>query len=336
MEPEKKPRKRRRWWKRALKVLLAVVLVLVLLHALWNFVAGRKLERQLQAMRQAGEPVTLADLYPELPYPEADNAAHVYRAAFELMTGISLDPRKHPFLERIRTDTDPTQWSDEDVGGLRKFLDEYRLSIDLGRRAAHMPHCRFLPQFDATTGLPMLIEVLANVRNLARLLALDSLLRLHDGDADGALRGCTTTFLMAQSLGENPELITFLLRLAVQQIGLHTAEVVLNHADPNADVCRELLVAVREAEANLRPGLRKTYEAERVGFISTMDAVFGGKPVLPEGSSPGQQSLVGKRVSYWRRPFHRTWLAGLLETTAPLAALVTEPYSQARPEMKLS
>jgi hypothetical protein len=337
MEPEKKPGKWRRRLKRALKVFLVVVVVLVLLlvllHALWNFVAGRKLEEQLQAMRQAGEPVTLADLYPELSYPEAENAAHVYRAAFELMTGLSLDSKDHPFLKRTWTDTDPTQWSEEDVAELRKLLNEYRLSIDLGRRAAHMPHCRFLPQFDAATGFPML-EELTGMRHLGWVTLLDSLLRLHDGDADGALRGCTTAFPMARSLEGNPVIITFLVQVAIQHVSLRTAEVVLDQGNPSPEACRELLAAVREADANLRSSLRRAYEAERVVAICSMEAIFGGEPVLPKRPSPVALHLPRKRVSYWKRPLQRSWLAGVLEATAPIPALATEPYPQARLEME--
>jgi len=336
MEPEKKPGKWRRRGKRALKVLLAVVLVLVLLlvllHGVWNFVAGRKLERQLQAMRDAGEPVTLADLYPELPYPEAENAAHVYRAAFELMTGLNLDPRRRLFLEHTWPDTDPTQWSEEDVAGLRRLLDEYRLSIDLGARAAHMPHCRFSPQFDAVSAYPML-EELSGMRELARVLLLDSLLRLHDGDADGALRGCTTAFLMPRSLEGNPVLITFLVQVAMLHLSAQTAEVVLSQADPSAEACLGLLTVVREAEAALRPSLRRTFEAERVVGISFMESTFGGQPILPKRPSPVEQPLARKQVPYWKRPMQRTLLAGVLEATAPIPALATEPYPQARAEM---
>jgi hypothetical protein len=256
----------------------------------------------------------------------------VYRAAFELMTGLSLDPRKHPFLERTRRDTDPTLWSDEDVGELRKFLDEYRLPIDLGRRAAHMAHCRFMPQF-LPTGVPMVMDQLADMRDLARLLLLDSLLRLHDGDADGALRGCTTAFLLARSLEENPELITFLVRLVLPVLSFQSAELVLDQADPSPQAIGELLATVRDEGEHLRAGLVQTFVAERVIALSTLGQTAGlqGPPSMPTASQKaapvtGQPVTVG----WYGKPFMRSLITGDLETVPRALEIARADYVDAR------
>ena len=52
-------------------------------------------------------------------------------------------------------------------------------------------------------------------RNAGRLLATDAALRVHDGDIDGALESCRATLGVARSIGDEPFLISHLVRFAV-------------------------------------------------------------------------------------------------------------------------
>jgi hypothetical protein len=59
------------------------------LLALWDTIATARLDARVAAMQRAGEPTALAELaelYPEPP--EGQNAADLYRAAFEKMDAI--------------------------------------------------------------------------------------------------------------------------------------------------------------------------------------------------------------------------------------------------------
>ena len=100
-------------WRRILKWTIRIVVVLVVLvllaHSLWNYIATRRLNAELDRIRQAGEPTTFGELARsrEKP-PAAEDAGPFYAAALDLVRR-DLGERENKFYDDLATLTKQNQ-----------------------------------------------------------------------------------------------------------------------------------------------------------------------------------------------------------------------------------
>ncbi len=163
----------------------------------------------------------------------------------------------------------------EELGRAGPALAEARSLIDTPRGRHPIT---FAPNWIGTL-LPM---VQAN-REAAVLLKYDVLDKAQAGDADGAVRSCHAAFHAGSSLGDEPFLISQLVRIACQAVAVNLLERTLAQGEPSDAVLAALQARIEAAEAE--PLLLYGLRGERAGGHSLFENLRNG--TVPTGNIAG-------------------------------------------------
>jgi hypothetical protein len=193
-------------WKRSRRTLGVLLLLAIAAHIAANIWASILLNRELAAIRNQGAPLTMSELASP-PIPDERNAASLYRRAFKSLTSTGAG---FPI--------DISQPS-------RNFLQKNQESIALVRQAAARPECSFPVKWDE--GVFALFPHLAEMRNLARLMATQAVQESRDGRLELALRDIQVIFRMSGHGSEGPVLIDALVSRAIESIAYQALAEVL-------------------------------------------------------------------------------------------------------------
>jgi hypothetical protein len=260
-------RPRRRKWPFVL--LLAVVLlgggyVVVTLAAGWK-------------LRNAVAEVDRLDPRWRLEEVEADRAdiSEAHNAALMAMAVKPLMPKKWPAWEVMTnnpvavalrdsfTSLEPQrQLSKEQMDALRTEMERASLAVPKARKLADMPEGRY-PITYSEDFIGTLLPYAQDAREVAKLMAFDAMLRSQDGDAAAALTSCRAIVNAARSFGDEPFLISQLVRIACRHQAIGSLERILAQGQPAEADLRDVqqLVEKEEPEPLLLIGLR----GERAG-----------------------------------------------------------------------
>jgi len=164
---------------------------------------------------------------------DADNAAPLYRQAFEAMLkGEDLPPEFHEkWLACISDDQAERKPFDPSDAKLAAFLDRNEAAMALLRRGAAMPACFF----DHDYGRPSIniaLPELTHVQAAARLLALDACASGARGRGDRAAADIRAILGLARHEQEEPLVISLLVAVSVHDMGVRTLEAVLSASPP--------------------------------------------------------------------------------------------------------
>jgi len=152
---------------------------------------------KLDAIRQAGQPVSAAELNAAYPEPSAgDNAAPLYAEAFE---ALAAEGAQSP-----------------------SFLSKNQKALTLLHQAATKNQCRY--PVDLTEGFNAKLPHLAKIRICAQLLEKDAAANAGKGRMDWAAQSVMDGLRLARSLDQEPLLISQLVRLACDAIVLSSLE----------------------------------------------------------------------------------------------------------------
>ncbi|MBL7224427.1 MAG: hypothetical protein ISS72_11285 [Candidatus Brocadiae bacterium] len=246
----------------ALVIALATILTTPLsIFEVWDSVATFQINRRVRAMRQAGEPSTLAELaaaYPEPP--EGQNAAPILQKAFDLMEKIGDD--NHPLLPIVGNAKLPA--NDEAIppamrAAIRAYLEDHAEVLELLHLAAAKEGCKF--PLDLEDGVGMQLPHLSKIRNAARLLALEAIERTEEGKVDEAAESLVAALRLGRSLANEPVLISGLVRVACDAIAVAQIERWASQAKPSAAALQRVEAALQDAADPTF--MHKTIVAER-------------------------------------------------------------------------
>jgi hypothetical protein len=122
---------------------------------------------------------------------------------------------------------------------LREEREEYREAVELARTLADSERGRHELRIGPTVIDTLLPETQAS-RTVARLLNLDAATLAHDGNPDGAIDSCRAILGVARSIGDEPFLISQLVRIAIGGVGIQAAERVLGQGVPTDSALERL------------------------------------------------------------------------------------------------
>jgi hypothetical protein len=213
-------------------------------YAYLSFVADRRLNAAI-AVADAMDPGwRLEELEAKrLILPTAENAGVRVRGAMELL------PAKWPAWDYAADDPDAerarqalqasfgnlepqTVLGEAQIKALRAELEKAAAAVAEGRKVADLPQGRYSIAWSPDC-LSTLVPHLDVIRNVARALEYDILLRAQEGDLDGALLSCRAVLNTGRSLGDEPLLISQLVRIARADAALRKVERVLAQGEPS-------------------------------------------------------------------------------------------------------
>lgn len=198
---------------------LVFVILLAVAHGAATFILGRKVEREIAAIKAKGQPVSFSDLEGP-PLPEGENAAVIYEQVFEKTKGIDKrlklkDPKSGKTVELNFFDVlDPEKRSKfpELMVEARSATDEFEEVMPMIEEASKRPECRF--DLGWEKGPDMDFHSLVQSKTTARLLAVRAYLKATDGDIDEAVRSLELGFALSRLADDQPTIIGLLISSA--------------------------------------------------------------------------------------------------------------------------
>ena len=202
-------------------VLGGLVAIGLVANAVFVWTTDARLERQLAAIRAAGDPVTLADLA-RSPIPPEKNAATYLRRAKAGIDEIEKEMATVPYF-----------WTKLITAEIRKALkaafSAHPEVIPLLQQAAACPD--YDEQLDYTLPpeqfLDKLIAVVQSSRAAANVLNYRAQLLIAEGKYDEATRTSLLIFRLARHSERNPLLVSYLVTLTLKGLAVQSANLVL-------------------------------------------------------------------------------------------------------------
>ncbi len=244
----------RRVWKALGYAALGLVTVIALFFAVENWRGARAWKQVRDELRAKGEPLSFAELVPPMP-PADENFAMTpfFRGFFD--KSLSADGKTPVWSVRLQesksklpdwpnklkdwyrwrlgeryefawsglevraASTDRNQLDGIDittnapVEAMRQLLEKSRPILDEIQTAVRRPKSQFPVHYE--DNVSTMLPHLAPLKSLGQLLSLRALARLEAGDAVAALQDVLTTIRLAESLRDEPVLISGLVRIAI-------------------------------------------------------------------------------------------------------------------------
>jgi len=287
------PRKRRilRW----LKIIGVIIGGIVVLIMGVNLVLELRIRAELRAIRNAGQPIALADLqslYPNVP--PGENAAELYLKAFSAFAEF---PPAIPLLGNDRTNL-PARGEpmpDDMKALVSRCLTDKAQALQLLHQAAARKECRY--PVDLSQGSSIRLPHLTPLRYGARLLELEALISAENGRPDDAVGAIMASFDLAQSLRREPILISYFVRSAADATAIASIERVLSRTPLKDDHLARFTAALaseKDADAFFRSLLAQRAVCSHIFRNATAQE-------LSDGSWVPKLWVVAYALTGWRR-----------------------------------
>ena len=249
----------RSWWRRPAWIIPLGVVALLVLGIVGARVASKSgLKRELAAARAKGLPTNPKELdawYAAVPASE-NAALKVVEAQGHLVDG----PKEIEDFNWIATARDE-RFEPLFVVRLEEHLRKNEPAVKLLHEAAELERSRY--PTDLSKAPDISFTHLTGIKRATQLMRWEAALRAERGDTTGAMKALRSGFALAGTLGEEPLLISELVRIACATILIPGMERVVSVAQLNEAELAELAEAVRKAEESCPKALHRALAGER-------------------------------------------------------------------------
>ncbi len=243
-----------------------------LVRRLGPFQAASDLPAAVAAYRRTGLPWEAKDLAPQPPVPDSQNAAPLIHRCTVALHGKKLDAS----IEQI---------IDLEKGGkfeqAAKLLHPFKDQIGLANQAVRLGKADF--HYDWDLGPARLLPDLKTFKDLAKLLACDALVSAGHGHVEAAIDELRNTRKLADLCGQEPDLIAYLVQIAVSTICARFEQQCASIFVRNPSALRAL--AKLEEEPQQAPDFARALRGEAYTLIATCRNFLqlGGLDMLKSG-----------------------------------------------------
>ncbi len=214
-------------------VLAGLVAILLVANAWFVWTTDTRLERQLQDIRDAGDPLTLAELA-RPPIPPEKNATTYLRRAEADVAAIEKATADLPGVYQYPG----RPMSSGDQEKVKAAFDAYANAIPLLEQAATCPD--YDEQLDYTVSAQQFTSQLIDLVNknhpTARVLRARAMLQVAEGKRNEAVQTALMIFRLARHFDRNPAIINYLVANAVRGIAIDSVNVSLQTGPVSNDV----------------------------------------------------------------------------------------------------
>ena len=304
MKTKEKTGKHRRL-KRLLIIIAAVVLIIIVGTTILNFTSGKKLEKALKQIKDAGEPVTFAEMVP--PHiPDKENAA----ISIEIV-GLLLRQQHHiieeivygeskKILKELCENPHDTKIRQQSSGALSGLIEQSQEIFHYIDRATDLNKCWFETKYNTENPFEILLPHLQTLRECARhLLSTKALFLASTDKPDQALDVIRQMLILSNYPKDAPPfLINSLVQIAIHASAVDCLEKVLALSTPSPDKCLELEAEIVRSKNAV--DMTFAFMGERAAIIVTLDGVRSSK-LRPSRILPAIETTGGRDISV-------TWL----------------------------
>ena len=220
---------------KVLKWTAIVVICLVVVYTVLLVVSGIKLSNAYAEVKKSGRPMTIEEIIPKQVSDE-DNAALLYKSAVLLLNSGGV------FWKVIT----PEEFPGTNHDAVIKFLADKNVVTALGliKDAADKPAYRY--DLDYTKGAGMLLPHISAFRSIQRLLAIRAKVEAERGDYGSAWKTIMIGYKTADTLHNEPVLISQLLRIAMFEVIDQVAGDLAKISPPNDVQADALTVVIKQ------------------------------------------------------------------------------------------
>ncbi len=288
-------------------VIGSLTLLVLCAFAVWRVVLNHDVNTQFAKIRAAGYPTSGAELNAwRAPVPDSENGALIMTQALAMIT--TLPDSRSNLIYQVKTGR-TNQWSAATRAAVEAHLQVNAPSLARAREALLLPRFRY--PVDFSYGPTADIRHLGKLKQMAQLAQLEAALDAEKGRADQWPESVAFQLKLAETLDDEPILISYLVRDAIVGIATTTAGRNLNRTGPNGEGCRRLQEAFTHAgRTNLLPLALVGDRAIQIPLFrmsrQEMDSLSQDDSNIFPPKPPKQQRFEGK-------PMPGLWLTGFWE-----------------------
>lgn len=225
-------------------------------------------------VREEGYPITLEELNAWYAVPEGGNGADVYMRAIDAVVSATKDMGGGKYSQAIYMEPEhqeayPVPLPPAVAAQSKECLQRFADAIELFHEGAAYTECRY--PVDFTDGAEAELPHLSEVRMGTKLLGMEAILAADEGRPEDAGRALRDMLRLAESLKQEPLLISQLVRTACLSIFRDTLQHVLDRqALPKA-----LLTQLAEdiGEVQIEKGYERGFAGERCLTASSLQDI---------------------------------------------------------------
>jgi hypothetical protein len=299
----------KRHLRRAAWILVVLLLLGVVVWTAGNLIGSSRYESAVAELEADGYVLDAGRLGPA-PVPAAENSAPFYSAAFALY----VEPESGAeYPHKPLRELDP-----EARAAAAAWLGRNAEAFDMIRRARKRPRCRF--ERDYSLGYTMPLPEIAKAIALGRALGALAEKQAADGDGAASRESVQLMVALAESLREDPILVSFLVRMVVVETALVVMDEVISDRTKEEEL-REWK-SVLPDDAFLKGNTERALRGEIAMAMSFLNNPTGD-----------MWALVGKQAHWLQwdllRPIVRYDSADYLYDMRRLVLASRKPYLQA-------
>jgi hypothetical protein len=267
----------------------AIIALAVLLPGLFvalRFSAERNFQKRLAAIRAAGRPASAAELdawYKTVP-ASSNRALMVLEAMRNYVEPVKSKHRK--LVDSPNADLDLSPGA---LDALASYLATNQPAIALLHQAASLPDSRY--PMDLSLGPNTLLPHLSQIKRLADLLQLDAIYQAYLTNLDSAVRSLNAAFALADSLRDEPLLVSAYVRIQCVGNTVSALSRVLSQQALTEEQLLSLSSCVATAEQAGPRALVRSLVGERAINLGVFEMSF--KEVDRLGISPFSSGSAG-------------------------------------------
>jgi hypothetical protein len=254
-------------------VMVGLAAIALIANALFVSITASRLERQIAAIRAAGDPVTIADLAPP-PIPAEKNAATYLDRARADMEAIV----KEISDLKLASECPGYRLPPKELKTINDSIAAYPKVLPLLQQAAACPE--YEGGFDYT--LPsqkfqeQMLKIAGGVRTPSRVLFRRAEALIAEGNCDEAIRMSILLLRLSRHFDRNPTIVGYLVALASRSAAIEHINEALQ-TGPVSKETREALdmeLAIHEPMSGYKNSL-KSERAWALSSIPSQDGMFG-------------------------------------------------------------
>jgi hypothetical protein len=275
------------------------------------------------------------------PVTYAENSATVVAEALELLpenwpagpappAGTPRPPSSgaSEAYDRLNETEDNVRPDDATVVAIRHELEKYREAVQIARTVMYYDRGRHELEIGPTVIDTLLPETQAS-RTPTRLLSADAAIRSLDGDLDGALDSCRAMLSTGRSIGDEPFLISQLVRTAIGMVAMKSTRRVLGQGEPSDAALARLQALILDELA--QPLLWYGVRGERASLIEMIRRIRDGEiPVsaLSNEHSTADPGGLRTRIAPWGKLMYDNQMAVALELLNEAVSIAQRPTNE--------
>jgi tetratricopeptide (TPR) repeat protein len=327
----------KKYRKRIIIILTAIFLVLFVSVTALNYTSGRRVRIMLQEIRDAGEPLTLAEMAPP-NVPDDENAAIPLVIAGKLLKQNAAEKEFHSRNPKKSLDEYCKGLLDEStreqaVDALRKIIDKNQEALNYLDEATALDKCRFDMDYDIEDVNGVIIPNV-HARISGRILVARAMLLAATGQPDQAFESIRQIFVITSFFKDACFTLNVNTAADLNGIGTDGLKKAVSFSAPSVQNCHNLIDALRAGKQAVN--MYRALCGDRLFSFSVMKWIKGDHSNL---SVPPDSGDVVMLIYSLPKPLFPKFLINYsyiycLELTARTIKSIDLPYKEAIKEFR--